>query len=293
MDAIAVFSGIYSDSGSQMDEITWLYDVYCPLLSDYVASMSAFMDSVAKDGQAALAYPGGLDIFGWLSKPSSAPATEYLSQHAVSAPLFGLKQFMRIMVLYKTLGMSPGQFVDQFKAIVGHSHGLAIAAAFSTLTDESSFYTVSKKVMGILLLAGAMPHNAQMANSMTGMAVANGDARSMVLVQGISVGDLNKSVTAFNKRQSADTDCVHMALADVGDTPIVAAKQSASTRFINHLQHEWMKDSNIAASGCSDSLESLVRTANDNGWALDSSNMRLPVYTIDGGRSICDEPDLT
>ncbi|KAJ1788706.1 hypothetical protein LPJ59_005491 [Coemansia sp. RSA 2399] len=115
MDAIAVFSDIYSDSGSQMDEITWLYDVYCPLLRDYVASMSAFMDSIAKDGQAALAYPDGLDIFGWLSKPSSAPATEYLSQDAVSAPLFGLKQFMRIMVLYKTLGMSPGQFVDQFK----------------------------------------------------------------------------------------------------------------------------------------------------------------------------------
>ncbi|KAJ2861637.1 hypothetical protein GGI22_002406, partial [Coemansia erecta] len=115
IDAIAVFSGIYSDSGSQMDEVSWLYDVYCPLLSDYVASMSAFMDSVAKDGQAALNYPDGLDVFGWLSKPSSTPATEYLSQHAICVPLFGLRQLMRIMIQYKTLGMSPGQYVDQFK----------------------------------------------------------------------------------------------------------------------------------------------------------------------------------
>ncbi|KAI9504811.1 hypothetical protein BX070DRAFT_233918 [Coemansia spiralis] len=56
-------------------------------------------------------------------------------------PLFGLAQLMHIMVLYKTLGLLPGKTVDKFKVAVGHSQGIAMATAFSMLTDEGSFYS--------------------------------------------------------------------------------------------------------------------------------------------------------
>ncbi|KAJ2556782.1 fatty acid synthase alpha subunit Lsd1 [Coemansia sp. RSA 1933] len=195
-DIVAIFSGYYDDSCAPLDEIAWLYNAYFPLLNDYVSSISVFL----KESQVALGHSGALDVAVGLLKSASAPATEYLNQISLSVLLFGLKQLMRLMVLYKTLEMSPGQLVDQFKAAVGHSHGLAIAAAFSMLTDNDSFYTVSKKVLGILLLA---------------------------------------------------------------------------------------------ATATADSLDSLFCTAKDNGWVLDSRDMRLPVHTIDGSRKIRDEPDLT
>ncbi|KAJ1665271.1 fatty acid synthase alpha subunit Lsd1 [Coemansia sp. RSA 1646] len=236
-----MFGGHYGDSGSPLDEATWLYDVYSPLLSDYVVSMSAFMSSAVKESQVALAYPLGLDVFGWLSKPCSAPDSEYLSQAAVSVPLFGLKQLMRIMVLYKTLGMSPGEFIKQFKAGYGHSHGIVIATAFSMLTDESTFYAVSKKVLGILLLAGALPQAVSSTNSVTKSTIANTNAQSMVVAQ-----DAQTDILTSNRSKPA-----------------------------------------------LDSLESALRIAKDNRWMLDPSDMHLPVHTLDGSRSVCDEPALT
>ncbi|KAJ2090400.1 fatty acid synthase alpha subunit Lsd1 [Coemansia sp. RSA 986] len=296
---IAMFGGHYGDSGSPLDEATWLYDVYSPLLSNYVVSMSAFMASAAKESQVALAHPLGLDVSGWLSKPCSAPDSEYLSQAAVSVPLFGLKQLMRIMVLYKTLGMSPGEFIKQFKAGYGHSHGIVIATAFAMLTDESTFYAVSKKVLGILLLAGALPQTVIPTNSATGSATVNVDVRSTVLVQDVSVDSLKGSVSAFNKLQPADTDCVHLVSVDNCDYHIVAATQGTATCFVDYFRHQGVQDTQADALTSSrskpalGSLELALRIAKDNRWMLDPRDMHLPVYTSDGTHSICDEPDLT
>ncbi|KAJ2246405.1 hypothetical protein GGH98_004320, partial [Coemansia sp. RSA 454] len=154
---VAAMFGGQPGSSSYLDEARWLLDVYRPLLTDFVAHMSAFLDTESRDVQFAPLFKKGLDVLRWLTQPKSAPAAEYLVSAPVSMPLTGLVQLMQIMVLSKTLGVSPGQFSQLFKVAVGHSQGIAIATALSMLSDDQSLYDVGVKILGLLLLIGALP----------------------------------------------------------------------------------------------------------------------------------------
>ncbi|KAJ2354594.1 hypothetical protein GGF43_003171 [Coemansia sp. RSA 2618] len=110
----AMFGG-QPGSSAYLDEAQWLLDVYRPLLADFVASMSGFLNAASKDSQLDLAYYKGLDVLKWLLRPTSKPDAEYLLSAPVSMPLTGLVQLMHVMVLFKTLGLSPGQLAQLFK----------------------------------------------------------------------------------------------------------------------------------------------------------------------------------
>ncbi|KAJ2354014.1 hypothetical protein GGF43_003352 [Coemansia sp. RSA 2618] len=110
----AMFGG-QPGSSAYLDEARWLLDVYRPLLADFVASMSAFLNAASKDSRLDLVYRKGLDVQQWLAQPGSEPDTEYLISAPVSMPLTGFVQLMHVMVLFKTLGVSPGQLAQLFK----------------------------------------------------------------------------------------------------------------------------------------------------------------------------------
>ncbi|KAJ2814663.1 beta subunit of fatty acid synthetase, partial [Coemansia furcata] len=138
---MAMFGGQRGTS-NYLDEAEWLLDVYRPLLIDFVAHMSAFLHCESQDKRISFVYSKGMDVLNWLNKPNSMPDEQYLLSIPVCLPLVGLIQLMHVMVLYKTLGVSPGDLVKRFKVAVGHSQGIGIAAAFATLTDEQSFFDV-------------------------------------------------------------------------------------------------------------------------------------------------------
>ncbi|KAJ1799748.1 fatty acid synthase alpha subunit Lsd1 [Coemansia sp. RSA 2399] len=113
---MAMFGGQPGGLGNPIDEAVWLFDVYRPILSDYIANISEFMHTESQDPRLAHAYPLGLDFFKWLTSPDSTPKASYLQSVSVKLPVVGLTQFLQIMVLYKTLGLAPGELVDRFKA---------------------------------------------------------------------------------------------------------------------------------------------------------------------------------
>ncbi|KAJ1787581.1 hypothetical protein LPJ59_005702 [Coemansia sp. RSA 2399] len=113
---MAMFGGLPSGSVNPIDEAVWLFDVYRPILGDYVANISEFMHTESQDPRLAHAYPLGLDFFKWLTYPDSMPKASYLQSVSVKHAAVGFTQFLQIMVLYKTLGLAPGELVDRFKA---------------------------------------------------------------------------------------------------------------------------------------------------------------------------------
>ncbi|KAJ2436683.1 hypothetical protein IWW46_005657, partial [Coemansia sp. RSA 2440] len=121
---VAAMFGGQPGSSSYLDEARWLLDMYRPLLTDFVAHMSAFLDTESRDVQFALLFKEGLDVLQWLTQSESAPDAEYLVSAPVSMPLTGLVQLMQIMVLSKTLGVSPGQFSQLFKGKQGSMYNV-------------------------------------------------------------------------------------------------------------------------------------------------------------------------
>ncbi|KAI9505404.1 acyl transferase domain-containing protein [Coemansia spiralis] len=315
---MALFGGQHGGAINYLDETAWLLDVYRPLIGDFVASMSSFLHAESQSSTVSHAYFNGLDIYTWLCQPDAMPSEEYLCKSAVTMPLFGLTQLMHIMVLYKTLGLSPGELVNRFKAAVGHSQGIAIAAAFSMLTDEESFYSVSKRILGIHLLAGAMPQLKYPTYKPTGDGKVSHDRpRPMVSVQGVSKQALTELISKFNKSQTAVVEQVHLAVVNTFDSFIVAGELSAASRFARYLHSQSAQPDEdqarlpfnrrrpvistsyvgITAPYHSpllqDTIEPMYVIAQEKQWVLDAGDMRLPVHAFDDAHDIRSESDLT
>ncbi|KAJ2343600.1 hypothetical protein GGH91_003148, partial [Coemansia sp. RSA 2671] len=74
---MAMFGGQRGTS-NYLDEAEWLYDIYRPLLSDYVSRMSAFLHCESQDKRVSFVYSKGLDVLDWLTTASSMPDDLYL-----------------------------------------------------------------------------------------------------------------------------------------------------------------------------------------------------------------------
>ncbi|KAJ2826149.1 fatty acid synthase alpha subunit Lsd1, partial [Coemansia sp. 'formosensis'] len=111
---MAMFGG-QRGTGNYLDEAVWLFDFYRPLLTEFVARMSAFLHRQSQDKRVSPVYPKGFDVLNWLTTSGSMPDELYLLSIPVCQPLVALIQLMHVMVLYKTLGVSPGELVKHFK----------------------------------------------------------------------------------------------------------------------------------------------------------------------------------
>ncbi|KAI7820871.1 hypothetical protein BX661DRAFT_173477 [Kickxella alabastrina] len=166
-----VFEGSigFDNAGSVcLAELQRLVDVYEPLVLDFICQMSAFLYDESCDLQIAHCYPHGLAVAQWvsLSRAQSAdvsgrkdvvPAAVYINSAPVAAPLVGLVQLVRLVVLYKTLNIPVEQVVKSLSAVAGHSHGIVVAVAVSMATNEAQLLAASQKALGTLMLAGCLP----------------------------------------------------------------------------------------------------------------------------------------
>ncbi|KAJ2740392.1 fatty acid synthase alpha subunit Lsd1, partial [Coemansia sp. BCRC 34301] len=238
---VAMFGGQRGTS-TYLDEAEWLLDIYRPLLSDFVFRMSAFLHHESQDSRINFVYSKGLDVFCWLTTANTMPDEQYLLSIPVCLPLVGLIQLMHVMVTYKTLGVSPGKLVNNFKVAIGHSQGIGIAAAFSALTDEQSFYDVGKKILGIHLLAGAFPqlqypcHRLNSSAPKNAHHISDGEPRPMVSVQGVAKPVLERLIAKFNDRQTSSAGHAFLAVVNTVDQFIIACRVLSAVDLVSFLR---------------------------------------------------------
>ncbi|KAJ1998698.1 fatty acid synthase alpha subunit Lsd1, partial [Coemansia thaxteri] len=320
---MALFGG-QRGTTSYMDEAAWMLDVYRPLLLDFVSHMSAFLHRESQDERVSYVYPKGLGILKWLTIDGTMPDEQYLLSIPVSMPLVGLAQLMHVMVLYKTLRVTPGELVKGFKVAVGHSQGVAIAAAFSAFTDEQSFFAVGEKALGIQLLAGAFPELRypcyrlpSTPGSSSVMQSADGEPRPMVSVQGVTKPALEQYIASFNARQPTSGEHVYLAVINAADQFIVAGEIASAASFVEFLREEsadpdkdqsrvpYSKRRSViytqyttitAPYHCvlqEPAIEAMSTMAKDKQWTFQASDMQIAVRAGDDGHDIRVEPNLT
>ncbi|KAJ2344393.1 fatty acid synthase alpha subunit Lsd1, partial [Coemansia sp. RSA 2671] len=313
---MAMFGGQRGTS-NYLDEAEWLYDVYRPLLSDYMSRMSAFLHRESQDKRVNFVYSKGLDVLTWLTTTSAMPDEQYLSSIHVCQPLVALIQLMHVMVLYKTLGVSPGELVKRFKVAVGHSQGIGIAAAFSTLTEEQSFFDISERILGIHLLAGAFPQIEFPCYKALAVLDEDTKPRPMVSVQGVAKPVLKRLIARFNSRQSSPAEHAYLAVTNTVDQFIVAIEISSAVNFVAFLRSESadpdLDQSRIpfprrkpviavqyttisAPYHCTllqSAAEEAYTVAVKKGWVFCSEDMQIAVRASDDGHDIRTESNLT
>ncbi|KAJ2884324.1 fatty acid synthase alpha subunit Lsd1, partial [Coemansia aciculifera] len=215
---MAMFGG-QRGTDSYLDEAEWLLDVYHPLLIDFVSRMSAFLHRESQDKRVSFVYSKGLDVFNWLTTASTMPDEQYLLSAPVCQPLFALTQLMHVMVLHKTLGISPGELVKRFK-------------------DEQSFFDVGERILGIHLLAGAFPQLQYPCHRVLSEPNSGTESRPMLSVQGITKPVLEKLIAKFNSRQPSPTEHAFLAVVNTVDKFTVASEISSAAKFVEFLRSE-------------------------------------------------------
>ncbi|KAJ2585155.1 fatty acid synthase alpha subunit Lsd1, partial [Coemansia sp. RSA 1797] len=312
---MAVFGG-QPGLPSYLDEARWLFNAYGPLLSDFVMHMSEFLDAQARDGQLSGVYEKGLCVFKWLNQPGSEPDVDYLTAVPVSIPLTGLIQLMQLMVLYKTLGVSPGNLTQLFKVATGHSQGVFIATALSMFSDEQSFYEISAKVLGILMLVGAIPCIEYPHFTLIDANDISAKPRPMVSVRGVSQATLETLLVDFNALQTEDETHVYVSIINTHNQFIVSGLIESLIDLVEFLDSRSVSPDTdqskvpfnlrqpvisaeyfdmIAPYHCfhlDDAVDMACDIAREKQWVLDSGAMQLPVRTCDDGHDIRNEADL-
>ncbi|KAJ2459216.1 fatty acid synthase alpha subunit Lsd1 [Coemansia sp. RSA 2424] len=313
---MALFGGQRGTS-TYLDEAAWLLDVYRPLLVEFVSRMSAFLHRESQGNCVSSVYSKGLDILSWLTVVDEMPDEQYLLSIPVCQPIVALIQLMHVMVLYKTLGISPGELVKRFKVAIGHSQGIGIAAAFSTFTDEQSFFDVGERILGIQLLAGALSQLKYPCYKIMDKNSDDSEPRPMVSVQGIAKPALEQLIAKFNSHQPFPAEHAYLAVVNTVDQFIVASKLLSAAKLVAFLRSESadpdtdqsrvpfskrkpviaVQFTTITAPYHCPLLEAAAdeayNIAVEKQWVLHVSGMQIAVRAGDDGHDIRSETDLT
>ncbi|PIA14341.1 fatty acid synthase [Coemansia reversa NRRL 1564] len=319
---MAMFGG-QRGVGNGLEEASWLLDVYRPLLEDYVLLMSEFLQLEAQDVRVSSMYFKGFNVFEWLMFPEMAPDLQYLRAMPVCLPITGLTQLMQIMVLYKTLFMTPGELAGCFKVAVGHSLGIALATVFSMLSDEASYDILSTKILGLQMLVGALPqqefpyYRLAQTSEESGASPKIPTPYPMVSVRGICRAELEQHISTFNAQSSSPMEQVYLAVVNTSSHFIVSGVTISAAQFVAYLTSQsahadedqsripFKKRRSIIDVSYLEIvvpyhcclLESLVEpmyvAAQEKEWVFASSDMRLPVHACADGHDIRDETDVT
>ncbi|ORX74997.1 hypothetical protein DL89DRAFT_320387 [Linderina pennispora] len=185
---MALFGG-QGGMENYMDEARWLLDVYAPLLGDFVSRMSAFLDRECQDPRLAQLYDSGLD----------PPPDTYFAHVSVAIPITGLVQLMHVMVLYKTLGISPGELTDSF------------TGAMAELERPESHISHD-------LVQEAENHE--------------GTPAPMVSVRGIDKPQLLQLIHEYNGRQSGKWASVYLSLVNTRNQFVVSGMTAPLAKFV-------------------------------------------------------------
>ena len=213
---------IYSVFGGQgnieeyFDELREIYTTYPSFVEDLISSSASLLQSLSRQPEASKLYPEGLNIVQWLQDRDSQPHTDYLVSAPVSLPLIGLVQLAHYTVTCKVLGRTPGEILERFSGMTGHSQGVITAAAIASATSWESFTKVAEHTLTVLFWTGFRSQQAyprtSIAPSVLQDSLENGEGTPTPM---LSIRDLSKSavqehIAATNQHLPADR---HIAIS--------------------------------------------------------------------------------
>ncbi|KAJ2748907.1 fatty acid synthase alpha subunit Lsd1, partial [Coemansia pectinata] len=310
-----------------IEETRLVYNTYRPLVANFVIRMCGFLKREAADPSFVRLYHSGLDVLAWLEYPESAPAQEYMVAVPVCIPVVGLTQLMQVVVLYKTLGMSPAELAASFEEIAGHSQGIATATALSMATDdEETFFKVCESILGLLMLTGVYPQLdypvVVMTSARSALTESSGAMpTSMVLVAKLSRLQIEAAIHKHNsqqqQKQHSRATMVHLSVANGARAFVVSGATTSIKAFVELLYREHdtkgvdqtrishsqrrtgvaIKYLNINApyhcSLLTHAFEGAYEYATSKGWILEASSMQRVVRAGDDGHDIRSEGNMS
>ncbi|KAJ2607731.1 fatty acid synthase alpha subunit Lsd1, partial [Coemansia sp. RSA 1365] len=318
---MAVFAG-QGGMDNYMDETRSVFSIYQPLVEDYVTCMSEYLRREAAEPELARTYRNGLDALRWIKSPEETPSQEYMISVPVCLPLVGLTQLMQVMVLYKSLGISPGELADKFECITGHSQGIVAAAVLALVTNEESFYSVSKVALGLLMLGGVFPQQDYPLTKPSAVFADSAFPTPMARVLNLTHAQLESAIARYNQKQEQQqqkvsvSSKIYLSLTNSSKMHVVSGNTASLSLFIQVLKQEF--DTNgadqtripfskrkpgvsikyLSINGpyhcelLAHALEGACAYATKKGWCMDGDSLRRPVRTYEDGRDIYGIQDL-
>ncbi|KAJ2493399.1 fatty acid synthase alpha subunit Lsd1 [Coemansia sp. RSA 2050] len=318
---LAMFGG-QGGVDNYIEETRSVYNTYRPLVAKFVFRMCEFLKQEAAEPLFERLYHSGLDVMAWLEHPESVPEQEYMVTVPVSIPVVGLTQLMQVVVLYRTLGMTPAELASSFEEIAGHSQGIAAATALSMATDEESFFAVCKSILGLLMLTGVYPQFdypvVTTTSARSTLTEASGATpTSMVFVAKLSRLQIEEAILKYNMRHQSSASMVHLSLTNGARSFVVSGAKASIEAFVSLLYKE--HDAKVAdqtriihsqrrtgvavkylsinapyhCSLLTHAFEGAYEYAASKGWVLEASAMRRAVRAGDDGHDIRCEGNIS
>ncbi|KAJ1741439.1 fatty acid synthase alpha subunit Lsd1 [Coemansia sp. RSA 1086] len=316
---LGVFGGAYGcSSGVQcLTLLQTIFAAFQPLLSNYFALMAEFLDNESRDEYIAHLYPYGLNVIKWIEQNDTVPPADYIDSSPVALPLLGLAQLARVLVLAKSCGLDVAQL-----AVAGHSHGLIIAAAVASASNENLFVASSKKALGWLMLIGGLPLIVSPQAPLHPLAVADslpheGRPSPMAVVQGALREVVDIVLKKYNKFVGDnDSAHVHLSIIEATDQFVISGNLSSITQVIMNVRKKaavqdedqsevpFLKrkpqvtaryiDTNAPfhSTHMSAVAQRHLAYVESKGWMFDSQDMHVPLQTADK-LDLRDADDLT
>ncbi|KAJ2481042.1 fatty acid synthase alpha subunit Lsd1 [Coemansia sp. RSA 2131] len=243
---LGIFGGACGcSSGVQsMRIVQLLLNVYTPLISNYVALMSGFLARECQDEYIMHLFPLGFNVVKWATSNNEMPSAEYLNSLAVSMPLQGLVQLMRVAILAKSSGLSIDQLLKQFTAVSGHSHGLIIAAAVASAADDTQFTAASESALGWMMLFGSLPQIVSPQPTLHPLAVADspvheGQPSPMAIVQGVPRDIVSMVLQKYNAFVKGNSDAhVYLSVTDTADQFVISGNITSLVQVIMNVRRK-------------------------------------------------------
>ncbi len=154
VEMYSIFGG-QGNTEDYFDELRELYNIYNPLIGDFIKLLSDKLISLSRqDANILKVYAKGLNIIQWLENPDSTPGNDYLLSIAISCPIIAVIQLSHYAVTAKVLGLNPGQLKKHLKGATGHSQGLITAVAIAASDSWASFNEQALKCVSFLFYVG-------------------------------------------------------------------------------------------------------------------------------------------
>ncbi|KAJ2078565.1 fatty acid synthase alpha subunit Lsd1 [Coemansia sp. RSA 988] len=202
-----------------LGSIRALFDIYRPLVADYLEAVSEFLERECQEHDIAHLFEHGFNLMEWLEDTDQTPAAVYLDSAPIATPLVGLLQLLRVLVVSRTSGYTVDELVKRFDAVVGFSHGLLVAAAVSASSNNTDGYIQeSKSALGHLLLFGTLSQVVNPQPELHALAVAEhidheGTPTSLAIVKGTDREIVEIMLKRYNKFVGSDETERHVHLA--------------------------------------------------------------------------------
>ncbi|KAJ2392501.1 fatty acid synthase alpha subunit Lsd1, partial [Coemansia sp. RSA 2611] len=256
---MAVFGG-QPGSTRYLDEGRWLLDVYTPLLSDFVANMSAFLEQQSQDERLAVAtgHSQGVVVAVALSM-----LTDEQSLYEIGAKSLGILMLV---------GAVPCIAHPWYMPYNGDS-SVALPVEVGFPRPMVSIRGISRAVLESLLAE----FNSSLPSSDEHVYLSVVNTCSQFIVS----GPIESSVelVAFLRMRSAQPN------ADQSKVPFEKRKPVISASYIDIIAPYHSVHLNDAA-------DMACKIAHSKGWELDPRKMELLIRTCDDGHDIRDEADL-